>query len=140
MASLNDIGMGIGDFALNLLEQESSNPVPVKNKSSMKGNVPDIENVQVSKEDVNGVLAESFGIKTESKPQVNLQEERRRQLKEEIQQKLDELKVLLNELGVGIGATTTGSFAPNFSGGKSCEPHRPNKKSARRRAKVRRKK
>jgi hypothetical protein len=139
MASLNDIGMGIGDFALNLLEQESSNPVPVKNKPSMKGNVPDIENVQVSQEDVNNILAESFGVKTESKPQVNLQEERKRALKEEIKQKIDELKVLLNELT--MGTTTVGSLGgPNFSGGKSCESHRPNKKSSRRRAKVRRKK
>jgi len=135
MASLNETGMGIGDFALKLLEQEKTNPQPVSHKTHVKGNVPDIENVEVLQEDVDAVLSNSFGVKKPEQPKVNLQEERRKQLKEEIKVKIDELKGLLNELGVGT--TTVGSLgSPNFAGAKSYEPNKSDKK---RRATVRRK-
>ena len=135
MASLNETGMGIGDFALKLLEQEKTNPQPVSHKTPVKGNVPDIENVEVLQEDVDAVLSNSFGVKKPQQPKVNLQEERRKQLKEEIKVKIDELKGLLNELGVGT--TTVGSLgSPNFAGAKSYEPNKSGKK---RRATVRRK-
>jgi hypothetical protein len=141
MASLNEIGMGIGDFALNLLEREKANPQPVSRKAPVRGNVPDIENVQVLQEDVDAVLSNSFGVRRDTPPKVNLQEERRKQLKEQIQVKVNELKALLNELHYGPGTTTTGSIgAPNFAGGKTYEPSKRNKKSKRRRASVRRKK
>jgi hypothetical protein len=140
MASLSESGMGIGDFAQALLEQEKTNPQPVSRKAPVRGNVPDIENVQVLQEDVNDVLANSFGVKRDPVPQVNLQEERKKQLKEQIQVKINELKELLNELGVTTGTTTVGSFAPNYSGGKTYEPTRSNKKPKRRRATIRRKK
>jgi len=135
MASLNETGMGIGDFALKLLEQEKTSPQPVSHKTPVKGNVPDIENVEVLQEDVDAVLSNSFGVKKPEQPKVNLQEERRKQLKEEIKVKIDELKGLLNELGVGT--TTVGSLgSPNFAGAKSYEPNKSGKK---RRATVRRK-
>ena len=135
MASLNETGMGIGDFALKLLEQEKTNPQPVSHKTPVKGNVPDIENVEVLQEDVDAVLSNSFGVKKPEQPKVNLQEERRKQLKEEIKVKIDELKGLLNELGVGT--TTVGSLgSSNFAGAKSYEPNKSGKK---RRATVRRK-
>jgi len=135
MASLNETGMGVGDFALKLLEQEKTNPQPVSHKTPVKGNVPDIENVEVLQEDVDAVLSNSFGVKKPEQPKVNLQEERRKQLKEEIKVKIDELKGLLNELGVGT--TTVGSLgSPNFAGAKSYEPNKSGKK---RRATVRRK-
>ena len=135
MASLNETGMGIGDFALKLLEQEKTNPQSVSHKTPVKGNVPDIENVEVLQEDVDAVLSNSFGVKKPEQPKVNLQEERRKQLKEEIKVKIDELKGLLNELGVGT--TTVGSLgSPNFAGAKSYEPNKSGKK---RRATVRRK-
>ena len=137
MASLNGTGMGIGDFALNLLEQEKTNPQPVSRKAPVRGNVPDIENVQVLQEDVDAVLSNSFGVRRDTPPKVNLQEERRKHLKEQIQVKINELKELLNELT--MGTTTVGSLgAPNYSGGKSCESNKHSKKS-KRRAKVRRK-
>ena len=99
--------------------------------------MPDIENVQVLQEDVNEVLANSFGVKRDPVPQVNLQEERKKQIKEEIQVKINELKELLNELGVTTGTTTVGSLgAPNYAGGKTREP---NKSRKRRKATVRRK-
>ena len=141
MASLNETGMGIGDFAQALLKQEKDNPQPVSRKAPVRGNVPDIENVQVLQEDVNNVLANSFGVKRDPVPQVNLQEERKKQIKEEIQVKINELKELLNELGVTTGTTTVGSLgAPNYAGGKTNEPTRSDKKPKRRRAKLRRKK
>jgi len=144
MSSLNEIGMGIGDFALNLLEREKANPQPVSRKSSVRGNVPDIENVQVLQEDVNRVLANSFGVATPEKkeePKVNLHEERRKVLREQIQAKVSELKALLNEFHYGPGTTTVGSIgAPNFSGGETHEPRKRSKKSKKRRASIRRKK
>ena len=137
MASLNEIGMGIGDFALNLLEREKANPQPVSRKAPVRSNVPDIENVQVLQEDVNDVLGNSLGVKRDPVPQLNLQEERKKQIKEQIQVKINELKELLNELGVTTGTTTVGSLgAPNYAGGKTREP---NKSRKRRKATVRRK-
>jgi hypothetical protein len=139
MASLNGTGMGIGDFALNLLEQEKTNPQPVSRKAPVRGNVPDIENVQILQEDVDNVLANSFGIEKEAKPKRNLKEEREKQLREKIQIKLNELKELLNELGVGT--TTVGSIgAPNLSGGATDGANQYSKRSKRGRAKIRRKK
>jgi len=123
MASLNETGMGIGDFALNLLEREEANPQPAS-KPKTQGNVPDIENVQVLQEDVNQVLENSFGIKSEEKPKINLQEERKKVLKEEIKQKVSELKDLLNEF-YGPGTTTTGSI------GTTNVTNRPNTRRVR---------
>ena len=139
MASLNGTGMGIGDFALNLLEQEKTNPQPVSRKAPVRGNVPDIENVQVLQEDVDNVLANSFGIEKETKPKRNLREEKEKQLREQIQVKINELKELLNELG--IGTTTVGSLgAPNFAGGATDGTNRQNKRSKPRRARIVRRK
>ena len=118
MASLNETGMGIGDFALNLLEQEKANPQPVQRRAPVKGNVPDIENVEVLQEDVDAVLSNSFGIRRQDVPEVNLQEERRKALKEEIKQKVSELKGLLNEF-YGPGTTTTGSIGTHYGADKS---------------------
>ena len=140
MASLKETGMGVGDFAQALLEQEKTNPQPVSRKAPVRGNVPDIENVKVLQEDVNDVLANSFGVKRDPVPQVNLQEERKKQLKEQIQVKINELKELLNELGVTTGTTTVGSFAPNYAGGKTDEPIRSDKKPKSKRATLRKKK
>jgi hypothetical protein len=137
MASLKESGMGIGDFAEALFQREKANPQPNPRKASVRGNVPDIENVQVLQEDVDAVLSNSFGVRRDTPPKVNLQEERRKHLKEQIQVKINELKELLNELT--MGTTTVGSLgAPNYSGGKSCESNKHSKKS-KRRAKVRRK-
>ena len=139
MASLKETGMGIGDFAQALLEQEKTNPQPVSRKAPVRGDVPDIENVQVLQEDVDAVLSNSFGIRRQDVPKINLQEEKKKHLKEQIQIKLDELRELLNELGVGT--TTVGSLgAPNFSGGATDGNTQYRKKPKRRRAKVRRKK
>ena len=139
MASLKETGMGIGDFAQALLEEEKINPQPVS-KPTKQGNVPDIENVQVLQEDVDAVLSNSFGVRRQDVPKVNLQEERKKQLKEEIQVKLNELKELLNELGVTAGTTTVGSLgAPNFAGGKSYESNKSDKRKPKR-ARVKRKK
>lgn len=138
MASLSESGMGIGDFAQALLKQEKTNPQPASRKAPVRSNVPDIENVQVLQEDVDTVLSNSFGVRRQDVPKINLQEERKKQLKEQIQVKINELKELLNELG--IGTTTVGSIgAPNYSGGCSHESDKGSKKS-KRRAKVRRKK
>jgi len=137
MASLKESGMGIGDFAEALFQREKANPQPNPRKASVRGNVPDIENVQVLQEDVDAVLSNSFGVRRDTPPKVNLREERRKHLKEQIQVKINELKELLNELT--MGTTTVGSLgAPNYSGGKSCESNKHSKKS-KRRAKVRRK-
>ena len=85
MASLKETGMGIGDFAQALLKQEKDNPQPVSHKAPVRGNVPDIENVQVLQEDVNDVLANSFGVRRDPVPQVNLQEERKKQVPSKLQ-------------------------------------------------------
>ena len=113
MASLKETGMGIGDFAQALLEQEKTNPQPVSRKAPVRGDVPDIENVQVLQEDVDAVLSNSFGVRRQDVPKVNLEEERKRHIKEQIQIKLDELKELLNELGM----TGVGNIGINMNGG-----------------------
>jgi len=140
MDSLRNEGIGVGDFALSLLEKEKADPQPLSRNPISKGNMLDIENVQVIQEEVNQVLSDSFGIETKEKPKVNLVEERRKQLKEEIKQKVTELKSLLNELHMGVGTTGVGSLgAPNFAGGESRGSNR-NSKESKRRARARRKK
>lgn len=134
MASLNEHGMGIGDFAEMLFEQEAvTNPVPKKSKPSMnKGGayVPDIEDVEVLQEDVDNVLSNSFGVSIPKKEsaspvKVDLLEERRL-LKEEISQTVSKLKNLLVKYESLKEATTTGMIAP-FIGGKR-GPKRNNRK------------
>lgn len=117
MASLNDAGMGIGDFAQALLEQEATNPQPQTRKASSKGNVPDISDVPVSKDQVNSVLFESFGIQEKKKsmldvarnPEKAIKKEPKRtdeELRSEISKTVKYLKSLLQEMTVGT--TTTG--------------------------------
>lgn len=126
MASLKETGLGIGDFALNLLEQEKTNPQPVSHKAPVRGDVPDIENIKVLQEDVNAVLSTSFGVETKPQPKRNLEEERKQHLKEQIQVKINELKELLNELGIGTGV---GNIGINFAGGNHV--NRSSRKSKR---------
>lgn len=130
MSSLNEQGLGIGDFALNLLEQEKTNPQPVQRKAPVRGDVPDIENVQVLQEDVDAVLSNSFGVRRQDVPKVNLEEERKRHIKEQIQIKLDELKELLNELGM----TGVGNIGIRMNGGTHVKRYdnSPRKYKARR--------
>ena len=72
---------------------------------------PIFNHVQVLQEDVDAVLSNSFGLTRDPDvPEVNLQEERRKVIKEEIKQKVSELKSLLNEFHYGPGTTTTGSI------------------------------
>ena len=130
MDSPKDESISIGDFALRLLEQEKLDIKPMSRTPVTKGDMIDIENVQVIQEEVDQVLFTSFGISTEEKPRVNSVDERRKQLKEEIKQKVTELKSLLNEYAVGLGTTTRGALgAPNFAGGESNGPNRNRKKS-----------
>ena len=146
MTSLKESGKGIGDFAQSLFEQESSNPQPAPRKAPVRGDVPDIESVHILQEDVNQVLSNSFGIGnteevSQEEPKKTLTEERERQLKEEIQIKINELKELLNELGVTAGTTTVGSLGPpNFAGASSYERKTKKRRSkgAKRTARVRR--
>ena len=135
---IND-GVGIGDFALSLLEKEKLDPTPASRNPTSRGDMIDIEHVQVIQEEVDQVLFTSFGISTEEKPRVNSVDERRKQLKEEIKQKVTELKSLLNEYAVGLGTTTTGALgAPNFAGGKSNELNQ-NPRGSKGKARARRK-
>jgi len=130
---------GIGDFALSLLEKEKLDPTPASRNPTSRGDMLDIEHVQVIQEEVDQVLSDAFGVKTKEKPRVNLVEERRKQLKEEIKQKVTELKSLLNEYAVGVGTATVGSLgAPNFAGGKSNELDQ-NPRRSKRKARARRK-
>ena len=137
MDSPKDESISIGDFALRLLEQEKLDIKPVSRTPVTKGDMIDIENVQVIQEEVDQVLSTSFGISTEEKPRVNLVDERRKQLKEEIKQKVTELKSLLNEFTTGTAGV--GSLgAPNFAGGKSNELDQ-NPRGSKRKARARRK-
>ena len=125
MASLNDIGMGIGDFAEKLFEQEAiTNPKPMKKTPPVNkqgGYVPDIEDIEVCQEDVDNVLNESFGVnvpkREESSSKKNLSEEKKA-LREEISETISKLKGLLQQYESMAGATTVGRFAP-FLGGKN---------------------
>ena len=141
MDSPKDESISIGDFALRLLEQEKLDIKPVSRTPVTKGDMIDIENVQVIQEEVDQVLSTSFGISTEEKPRVNSVDERRKQLKEEIKQKVTELKSLLNEYAVGVGTTSTGAGIgiPNFSGGKKSNGPNRNRKKSKKRARARRK-
>jgi hypothetical protein len=119
MASLKDSGLGIGDFAQMLLEQGSPTPASTPKKKTLPGNVPDIEEVPVSQDQVNSVLAESFGIQEKAgraatvatDPQNVIKnpekpERSKKELKEEIAKTVRHLKSLLQEMTVGT--TTTG--------------------------------
>lgn len=125
MASPNNEGMGIGDFAQMLLEQEEvTNPVPKKQKPPAGlagGYVPDIEDIEIKQEDVNEVLNESFGLDRpkpkEASPKRDLTEQKRA-LKEEIVETVDKLKGLLKQYESVTGLTNSGRFAP-FLGGNS---------------------
>ena len=138
MASLNETGMGIGDFAEKLFEQEAiTNPKPVKQKPPMNkqgGYVPDIEDIEVRQEDVDNVLNESFGVsipkREESSSKKNLSEEKRA-LREEISETVSKLKRLLQQYESMAGVTTVGRFAP-FLGGNN-GPKRASTKVRRKR-------
>jgi hypothetical protein len=116
MASLKDSGLGIGDFAQMLLEQGSPTPASTPKKKTLPGNVPDIEEVPVSQDQVNSVLAESFGIQekagraatvaTDPQNVIKKPERSKKELKEEIAKTVRHLKSLLQEMTVGT--TTTG--------------------------------
>jgi hypothetical protein len=137
---MND-GVGIGDFALSLLEKEKLDPTPASRNPTSRGDMIDIEHVQVIQEEVDQVLSDAFGFETKEKPRVNSVDERRKQLKEEIKQKVTELKSLLNEYAVGVGTTSTGAGIgiPNFSGGKKSNGPNRNRKKSKKRARARRK-
>ena len=139
MDSPNGDIIGIGDFALQLLEQEKLDIKPVSRTPVTKGDMIDIENVQVIQEEVDQVLSNSFGVETKEKPRVNLVDERRKQLKEEIKQKVTELKSLLNEYTMGATTTGAGIGIPNFSGGKKSNGPNRNRKKSKKRARARRK-
>ena len=133
---MND-GAGIGDFALSLLEKEKLDPTPASRNPTSRGDMIDIEHVQVIQEEVDQVLSDAFGFETKEKPRVNSVDERRKQLKEEIKQKVTELKSLLNEFTTGTAGV--GSLgAPNFAGGKSNELDQ-NPRGSKRKARARRK-
>jgi len=111
MSSSQGTRGGIGDFAQSLLEQAESNPTPKSSRRASPGNVPDISDVEVIQESVDNVLSNSFGVKVTPKKEVNLEEARQVQLKEEVLATISKLKGLLSEytgVGCGIGI-------PNFS-------------------------
>ena len=138
MASLKDSGMGIGDFAQGLLEQSISNPQPVS-KRKVQGNVPDIEDVKVLKEDVEAVLSNSFGIDSAPKPK-KIVEDKEKIIKEQIRVKLNEIKSLLNELHMGAGTTHSGSLGVGTQTSLSVtKAYDRSHQKPKRRARVRRK-
>jgi len=130
MASLNDIGMGIGDFAQALLEQELTNPQP-KSKPVVKGNTIDISEVVVSKEDVDSVLQESFGVSKKEKPKVDLEEQKNQQIREEIKETIAKLKSLLNQLPLEE-RTTVGNIGVNMATVTDGKPSKHYKATTRR--------
>lgn len=99
-----------------LLEQGSPTPASTPKKKTLPGNVPDIEEVPVSQDQVNSVLAESFGIQekagraatvaTDPQNVIKKPERSKKELKEEIAKTVRHLKSLLQEMTVGT--TTTG--------------------------------
>ena len=113
MASLKESGMGIGDFAQHLLQSEASTPSP-KKAPTVKGDSLDISEVVVSQESVNQVLSESFGISDKQEPKVDLEEQRRQQIKEEIRATVKKLKSLLNQLPLDE-ITTVGNLGVNMT-------------------------
>ena len=136
MASLKDSGLGIGDFAQMLLEQGSPAPASTPKKKTLPGNVPDIEEVPVSQEQVNSVLSESFGIEEKvgraanvaTDPQKVIEkpekpERSKKELKEEIAKTVRHLKSLLQEMTVGTTTTGMGG-AHNGLGFKAKNPRR----------------
>lgn len=122
-----------------LLEQGSPAPASTPKKKTLPGNVPDIEEVPVSQEQVNSVLSESFGIeekvgraanvatdpqKVIEKPENPEKPERsKKELKEEIAKTVRHLKSLLQEMTVGTTTTGMGG-AHNGLGFKAKNPRR----------------
>ena len=118
MSSSQGTRGGIGDFAQSLLEQAESNPTPKSSRRASPGNVPDISDVEVIQESVDNVLSNSFGVKVTPKKEVNLEEARQLQLKEEVLATISKLKGLLSEMSPGatLSVGPGGPFhAPNFS-------------------------
>ena len=119
-----------------LLEQGSPAPASTPKKKTLPGNVPDIEGVPVSQEQVNSVLSESFGIEEKvgraanvaTDPQKVIEkpekpERSKKELKEEIAKTVRHLKSLLQEMTVGTTTTGMGG-AHNGLGFKAKKPKR----------------
>lgn len=136
MGSLNDSGMGIGDFALSMMGQKSSTPSVKKTPT----NQVDITDVAVSQSQRNVILEQSFGISQPEPEKVDEQELleiRKRELKEEFLATSARLKELMAEMA-SVGMTSTGQLGtgPQKKLKLNCRkcngPCRCNKKSNRR--------
>ena len=134
MSSSQGTGGSIGDFAQSLLEQAESKPTPKSSRRSSPGNVPDISDVEVIQESVDNVLSNSFGVKVTPKKEVNLEEARQVQLKEEVLETITKLKGLLSEMSPGATLSVgSGIFNnPNFSDGTNKPAQDPTRRKAKR--------
>ena len=127
MGRLDETGMGIGDFAMSLMDsgkisKKVQSPEVARPKELPISEV-DISEVQVTDSMVDKVLNESFGLSnTSTKRPVNapvlteqeLLQEKIVSLKEELVETINKLSSLVSEMA-GMGMTTTQSIGTGYS-------------------------
>jgi len=128
-------GMGIGDFAMSLMESgevgsEPAAPVVGGGPEGTPETLPDISNAEVSDVDLDSILEGSFGITTKtqtSKPVTKeepketavalTEQEKINSLRVEIVETINKLASLVSEMTTvgGSGMTTTQSLGTGYS-------------------------
>jgi len=127
MGKLEESGMGIGDFAMSLMDSgkisKKVQSPEVARPTELPVSEVDISEVQVTDSMVDKVLNESFGLsKTSTRRQVNapilteqeLLQEKIVSLKEELVETINKLSSLVSEMA-GMGMTTTQSIGTGYS-------------------------
>jgi len=127
MARLDETGMGIGDFAMSLMDSGKISKKVQSQEIARPKELPvtelDISEVQVTDSMVDKVLNESFGLSnTPTRRQVNapvlteqeLLQEKIVSLKEELVETINKLSSLVSEMA-GMGMTTTQSIGTGYS-------------------------
>jgi hypothetical protein len=127
MGRLDETDMGIGDFAMSLMNtgkiSKKVQPPNVASPRELPVSEVDISEVEVTPSMVNKVLNESFGLSNTHTRQVSsssvlteqeLLQEKIVSLKEELVETINKLSSLVSEMA-GMGMTTTQSIGTGYS-------------------------
>jgi len=127
MGRLDETGLGIGDFAMSLMDSGKISKKVQSTEVARPKELPvsdmDISEVKISNSMVDKVLQESFGLSNTSTKQEDpnsvlteqeLLQEKIVSLKEELVETINKLSSLVSEMA-GMGMTTTQSIGTGYS-------------------------
>jgi len=127
MGRLDETGLGIGDFAMSLMDSDKISKKVQSTEVARPKELPvsdmDISEVKISNSMVDKVLQESFGLSNTSTKQEDpnsvlteqeLLQEKIVSLKEELVETINKLSSLVSEMA-GMGMTTTQSIGTGYS-------------------------